>query len=214
MRTLFVGDVHGCAHSLRALLREARPDRLVLLGDLFAKGPDPLGVWRIIDERRAEAVLGNHDAKMLRLWGSPGDTPHHAACRALPDEARAWVRRLPLFLYGPGWTAVHAGLHPEHGVEGTPRRVATVVRRWPDDHDPELPFWWQLWRGPSRVFYGHDAVRGLQVHRHTVGLDSGAVYGAQLSGYLLEEERVIQVDGWKDAAGPGPGDKNGYPTTR
>jgi hypothetical protein len=45
------------------------------------------------------------------------------------------------------------------------------------------------------VFYGHDAVRGLQVHPGSVGLDSGCVYGNPLSGFLLEEERVFQVPG-------------------
>lgn len=195
MRTLLVGDVHGCAASLRALVAEARPDRLVLLGDLFNKGPDPRGVWDVVREHAAEAVLGNHDARMIRVWDTEGDSIHHTACRALPDEARAWLEGLPVFLHGDGWLAVHAGLHPHEGVEGTSRRTALVVRRWPDDENPENPFWWQLYRGAPRVFYGHDAFRGLQVHPRTVGLDSGAVYGNPLSGFLVEEERVIQVPG-------------------
>ncbi len=49
-RTLFVGDVHGCADELDKLLRKARPTRVVLLGDLFTKGPDPRGVWSLIRE--------------------------------------------------------------------------------------------------------------------------------------------------------------------
>ena len=36
-------------------------------------------------------------------------------------------------------------------------------------------------------------MRGLQVGKTTIGLDSGCVYGGELSGYLLEEERVVQV---------------------
>lgn len=194
-RTLFVGDVHGCARSLRALLAEARPDRLVLLGDLFAKGPDPRGVWDIIVEHRAESVLGNHDVRMLRVWGEAGDGAHHRACRALPEEARAWVGALPLWITGPGWVAIHAGLHPFAGLAGTDRRIATVLRRWPDDVSPENPFWWELYKGDARVFYGHDAMRGLQVHPRTIGLDTGAVYGGELTGYLLEEERVLSVPG-------------------
>lgn len=195
MRTLFVGDVHGCSGPLRALLAEARPDRLILVGDLFAKGPDPRGVWDIIREHRAEAVLGNHDARLLDVWDTPGDSAHHRAARALPNEARRWTAALPLFLYGPGWVAVHAGLHPEEGVFGTTRAMAITMRRWPDDLDHANPFWFKLWKGPERVFYGHDAVRGLQVHPRSVGLDSGCVYGNPLSGFLLEEERVFQVPG-------------------
>ena len=39
-RTLFIGDVHGCAEELDALLRECdyrRGDGVVLVGDLVAK---------------------------------------------------------------------------------------------------------------------------------------------------------------------------------
>ena len=195
VRTLFVGEVHGCASSLRALLDQARPDRILLLGDLFTKGPDPRGVWDIIQERGCRAILGNHDARMLQVWNEPEDGKAHVACRALPPEVQAWVRALPLFVYGPGWIAVHGGLDPLLGVEGTSRRLALLLRRWPDDDDPANPFWWRCYRGHERVFYGHDAVRGLQVHARTVGLDTGAVYGGMLSGYLLEEERVYQVAG-------------------
>ncbi len=195
MRTLFVGDVHGCSGPLRALLAEARPDRLVLLGDIFAKGPDPRGVWDLIVEHRAEAVLGNHDARLLDVWDTPGDTAHHRAARALPDEAREWTAGLPLFLYGPGWIGVHAGLHPTEGVAGTTRAMALTMRRWPDDLDHGNPFWFHRWVGPDRVFYGHDAVRGLQVHPRSVGLDSGCVYGNPLSGWIEEEGRLVQVEG-------------------
>ncbi len=193
VRTLFVGDVHGCAAALGALVRDAQPDRLILLGDLFAKGPDPLGVWELIVANNAEAVLGNHDARLLEVWDLPGDSAHHRAARVLPPAAHDWTARLPLFLYGLGWIAVHAGLHPLDGVVGTPRSTALTVRRWPDD-TADHPFWWQLYARPERVFYGHDAVRGVQIHPHTVGLDSGCVYGGPLSGYLLEEERLIQTE--------------------
>lgn len=202
MRTLFVGDVHGCPRALRALLTEAKADRVVLLGDLFAKGPDPRGVWDVVRDVGAEAVLGNHDDRMLRLWDTDGDSAHHAACRALPDEARQWTAALPIFLHGPDtpsgrpeWTAVHAGVHPFLGVAGTERRTALVVRRWPDDAMPDNPFWWHLYTGDTRVLYGHDAMRGLQHHARTVGLDSGCVYGNALSGLILEEDRVLQVAG-------------------
>ena len=199
MRTLLVGDVHGCPVALRRLLTDTTPDRLILLGDLFTKGPDPRGVWEIILATRAEAILGNHDARMLEVWDE-ADSPAaggsaRRACRALPAEARAWTEALPLFLHGEDWTAVHAGVHPTRGHAGTDRRTALVVRRWPDDADPATPFWWQLYAGERRIFYGHDAMRGVQAHARTTGLDSGCVYGGPLSGWLLEEDRLVQVEG-------------------
>ena len=44
------------------------------------------------------------------------------------------------------------------------------------------------------MIYGHDAVRGLQDHRpRTLGLDTGCVYGGVLTGYLLEDDRIVSV---------------------
>ncbi|HEX4508730.1 MAG TPA: metallophosphoesterase, partial [Burkholderiaceae bacterium] len=70
-RTLFVGDVHGCLDELTALLRLAAVDdardRVILVGDVTAKGPDSQGVLALIREHGYRAVLGNHDAKVLSL---------------------------------------------------------------------------------------------------------------------------------------------------
>src|SRR4051812_27007551 len=67
--TIVVGDVHGCLDELRRLLAAsgyAPGERLVLAGDLVAKGPDSPGVLQLVREERAEAVLGNHDDHVLR----------------------------------------------------------------------------------------------------------------------------------------------------
>ncbi|MDE2703949.1 MAG: metallophosphoesterase, partial [Gemmatimonadota bacterium] len=69
MRTIFVGDVHGCAAEFEAFLEKvdySDRDRLLLTGDAFARGPDPLAVWKLICDTEAEMVLGNHDARLLK----------------------------------------------------------------------------------------------------------------------------------------------------
>ena len=198
MRTVFVGDVHGCARTLGALLQRAEPTRLILLGDLFAKGPDPAGVWQLVKKYKAESVMGNHDARLLEVWGRDGSYSHHKTWRKLDQECREWLAARPIFLHGEGWVAVHAGVHPTGGWSATTSQQAMVMRRWPDD-DPANPFWWQRYAGPERIFYGHDAMRGLRVREKTVGLDSGCTYGLQLSAYILEEERVVQVEYQDDA---------------
>ena len=75
-----VGDVHGCAEQLDALLdtirglaREATgPRRLVWLGDMIDRGPDNIGVLRRWAEGpeargvdRIDRVIGNHEILML-----------------------------------------------------------------------------------------------------------------------------------------------------
>ena len=91
------------------------------------------------------------------------------------------------------WIAVHAGINPLGGV--TSRRHALVLRRWPNDKDQSNPFWWELYSGHKLIIYGHDAVRGLQDNRpRSLGLDTGCVYGGRLTGYLLEEDILLQVN--------------------
>jgi hypothetical protein len=193
-RTLVVGDVHGCAAELRALVKKVKPTRLIMVGDLFTKGPDPVGVWRVLRSERAEGVLGNHDAYVLAHRDA-------GAWRDLPKTAWRWLEALPLTLKLPGAVIVHAGLHPEKGAAATNRRMATTMRRWPDDGKGEAstnPFWWDQYTGTRLVIYGHDARRGLVDRRpRTLGLDTGCVYGRSLSGYLLERDRLVSVPAGK-----------------
>ena len=182
-RTLFVGDVHSCAAELRLLLEAANPSRVILLGDVFNKGPSPAETWALVQRWGCESVLGNHDLAVLERAES-GDLK-------APKDALTWLKTLPMSIEGDGWMAVHAGVNPEGP---TTLEQAVRMRRWPDDSDPSNPFWWQVYRGDALVIYGHDAKRGVQDHRpRTLGLDSGCVYGGALTGYLLEEDRIVAI---------------------
>jgi len=74
-----VGDVHGCAAHLSALLgavsgtpTPGKPRRLVYLGDMVDRGPDNIGTLKLWseDERaravdRIDRIMGNHEIIML-----------------------------------------------------------------------------------------------------------------------------------------------------
>src|SRR5262245_43023342 len=87
MRTLAIGDIHGCLTALDALLRVVAPvasDRIVALGDYVDRGPDSKGVLDRLIELHGSGQLiplcGNHDELMVearyggdrRLWLSCG----------------------------------------------------------------------------------------------------------------------------------------------
>ena len=162
MTTLVVGDVHGCRDELEELLQKVGPSRVVLVGDLFTKGPDPVGVWRLLQEVGALSVLGNHDDLVLRTWETPEAPRAVRALRREAPAAREWLAGLPLFLReGGDRLVVHAGVNPLEGVHGTRRDQALTMRRWPDDSDLSQPFWYDAgWAGPEQVIFGHDAARG------------------------------------------------------
>ncbi|MCE9547897.1 MAG: serine/threonine protein phosphatase [Planctomycetia bacterium] len=73
MRTLALGDVHGCYRALTAVVEAAQltdRDRLVTLGDYVDRGPDSRRVldWLIARSQRGNLIslTGNHELMMLR----------------------------------------------------------------------------------------------------------------------------------------------------
>ncbi|KAL3940572.1 MAG: hypothetical protein SGARI_000917 [Bacillariaceae sp.] len=55
--------------------------------------------------------------------------------------------------------------------------------------------WASAWFGPERVVFGHNAKRGLQLYDkgYAIGLDTGAVYGGQLTGLILPGRKLVSV---------------------
>ncbi|MEZ4340144.1 MAG: metallophosphoesterase [Sandaracinaceae bacterium] len=206
-RTLIVGDVHGCLAELHALLEELRfdpaADRLVSVGDLVGKGPDGAGVVRFFREGGHEAVLGNHDDKLL-AWREGRSKKrlkarHAADAAALSKADWAWLAALPLFLEIPEHEVlvVHAGLVPGVPVEAQRREDLLNMRSLRPDGtgSSELgagPLWASRYTGPPRVVFGHDAITGLQRWPWAIGLDTGCCYGGHLSILVLPGRRVAQ----------------------
>ncbi len=222
-RTILVGDVHGCCAELDALLAKVDyapgRDRLLLTGDAFTRGPDPLGVWRRIRASGAEMVMGNHEDELLRQLRAaaagrdpqPGYADRNQTLRALAalgEELIEWLAALPLYIEEPEFLLVHAGIDPERGLAGTSREQFLTIRTWPPNGGITGPRWHEHLDErhfvPGRpLVFGHDAPQGLLVKRRAgassdarpdlIGLDSGCVFGNALSAYLLEEDRIVQV---------------------
>jgi predicted phosphodiesterase len=67
-RTIAIGDVHGCADELEELLEalNLKPgDRVIQLGDLVNRGPDSRRVIQLARTYKIEAILGNHELRLL-----------------------------------------------------------------------------------------------------------------------------------------------------
>lgn len=222
-RTLIIGDVHGCAEELRALLDEVafRPgqDELVSVGDLVNKGPDSIGVVRLVRALGARAVMGNHDDLVVRCAaarraGTDDTFPDgvRRIVKKLDDDDLAWLEALPLTLSldDHHTIIVHAGLLPNVPLGSQAREHVLTMRSIRTDGTPtkrieEGVAWASLWPGPEQVLFGHDAVRGLQRWPYATGLDTGCVYGGRLTGMLLPERKLVSVPATREWAEPSKG---------
>ncbi len=205
--TLFVGDVHGCLSELQTLLAicDFCPDRdaLVLLGDLVGKGPESEAVLSLAQAMGAQAVLGNHDARMLaapRGQCSPFRRGGHGSEEA-HASAYEWLARRPHVLRFAELNviAVHGALKPGRPLGAQRVHDALYGRSLGSAEEAQIrtdvgaPPWASRWQGPERVFFGHDARRGLQCWPFALGLDTGCVYGGWLSGVVAETGKLFTV---------------------
>src|ERR1043165_4630837 len=136
-RAIVIGDIHGCIDEFRKLLESVKlreDDRLILLGDLIDRGPDPARVVRLAHDLRAECAMGNHEEKALR-WRRPElrrrEDPDHYKnpmrgidqsrldeWAKIPDSDWDWIASLPKFIHiNDDYVGVHAGCMPDVAIE-------------------------------------------------------------------------------------------------
>ena len=186
---------------LAAIDHDRGKDDLYSVGDLVNKGPDSAGVLERMIELDAQSVLGNHD----KLWLDRG--------KIASKRLRDWLAAQPVARVLADVVVIHAGIHPKwrtkdlRALEGEAIDFAINVRYctesgarpasdWPPPGPPFRP-WDDFYTGKRRVVFGHWARRGLARTERVVGLDTGCVYGQKLSAWIAEEDRIVQVDGWR-----------------
>lgn len=202
LRHWVIGDVHGCADALDALVdRLPSADRLILCGDVINRGPQIERAmdraWSLVESGRGVWLMGNHEWKLARALRCGDWTAHRdlAGCdtyRHLGDRnCRLWLDRLehlPLAYWGQGWVATHAGFDPD---------------TWLPDLSVRQPFWDRYDGRFGDVIVGHTP--GSEVRRSANGIvtvDTGACYGGALSAYCPETRDLVQVQGLRETRAP------------
>ncbi|NNC04424.1 polynucleotide kinase-phosphatase [Corallococcus exiguus] len=188
--------------------------KAVFLGDLVDRGPDIPGVLRLVmdmvEAGTALCVPGNHEMKLLRkLRGSKVNVSHGIAqtLEQLEKEPPEFHQRVAKFIDGlvshyvldDGRLVVaHAGLKESMQGRGSGRVRTFALYGETTGETDEYGFpvrfnWAAEYRGRASVVYGHQAVLEAEWVNNTLCVDTGCVYGGQLTALRYPERELVSV---------------------
>ena len=186
--TYVIGDVHGCRATLDALLGTIEPGPetlLVFVGDLVRKGPDSPGVLEFVRTHdNAVSVMGNNERKLV---------DGEKTVPGLTEADLEYMADLPLVLSWEGNLVVHGGINPRKPLsEQTQAELLTFRSLGGGSY--ERPYWFEQHAQAPRVFFGHTVLAEPFATPGAVGLDTGCVYGGQLTAYRCSTGEFVAVD--------------------
>ncbi|HEY7785296.1 MAG TPA: metallophosphoesterase [Pyrinomonadaceae bacterium] len=203
-RTIVVGDIHGCYDELIDLLDKAgfaESDRLVCVGDLITKGPKDREVLEIfMKDERLSSVIGNHDLALRRRWSGedvklkPAQKATHKKLKAEKDKYTPFLNTLPFVIDLDSHIVVHAGLRPNVALHSQTTSDLTKLRTLgPDKESHEGTPWYHVYYGEKTVLFGHWPAPEPRRGPKAIGLDTGCVYGYNLTAYIIESDEFVTV---------------------
>ncbi|MDZ7660125.1 metallophosphoesterase family protein [Fodinibius sp.] len=208
-----VGDIHGCFHSMKALLEKLEPfyDRqFVFVGDYIDRGP---GSKQIIDyllefKERVDCVFlrGNHEQMLLDaihhnkkdLWLMNGGRatiesyePERGEIK-LPDSHMEFYENTRLYYDTEKYFFVHAGLSPARTIADSIKDENEVQEfLWERSHLNAFETPWE-----KTVVFGHTPRPKPIQKENMIGIDTGCVFDrvgyGKLTAVKLPEEEFLQ----------------------
>jgi predicted phosphodiesterase len=203
-RTIVVGDIHGCYDELIALLEKTgltTDDRVVAVGDLIVKGRKNKEVLDLFSsDDRFSSVIGNHDLAVLKFWQGHSNQLKQSqkrACVELESEQEryaTYLSSLPFLIDLVTHAVVHAGVRPGIKLNDQAPEDLTELRTLGADRTSrEGTPWYEVYDGEKVILFGHWPSPMPRRSKHAIGLDTGCVYGYELTAYILETDQFIQV---------------------
>ncbi len=210
--------------------RSARPTpragTAVFVGDLVDRGPDTPGVLRLVmgmvAAGTALCVSGNHENKLVRALNGPQGQVAHGLAESL-DQLAAEPRGVP---------RRRAGLHgrADQPLRARRRQARRRARRAEggattaappagcasfalygdttgetDEYGLPVRYPWAAeYRGRAMVVYGHTPVPEPEWVNNTICLDTGCVFGGQLTALRYPEREIVTVPAEQDVVRAGP----------
>jgi hypothetical protein len=203
-RTIVIGDVHGCFDELTDLLERVAlgsDDRVVSVGDLIVKGKKNREVLDLFStDTRFSAVIGNHDRAVLRYWRGEIRSLKKAQKKARKqledgrERYASYLGSLPLMIDLGSHLVVHAGVRPGVPLDAQSVEDLTELRTLgPDRTKRKGTPWYEVYDGEKIVLFGHWPASEPRRGPRALGLDTGCVYGYDLTAYIIEADELVSV---------------------
>ena len=196
-RTIVIGDIHGCYDELEDMLTAvgfAADDRLISVGDLITKGPKNRDVLeRFMSDPQFSAVMGNHDLALRRKWNGEkvklkdSQKPTNQELKKDKERYLSFLNSLPFMIDLGTHLVVHAGLRPGVALQSQTSEDLTELRSMGKDRAARdgTP-WYDVYDGEKVVLFGHWPAAEPRRGKRAIGLDTGCVYGNELTAYIIE----------------------------
>lgn len=186
--------------------------KVVFVGDLVDRGPRTPDVLRLamaaVRNGDAYCVVGNHDLKLFKALRGRQVKISHGLAESLEqlgresEDFRAEVMKfldslVSHYVFDGGRLVVaHAGLRAEmHGRgSGRVREFAMYGETTGETDEYGLPVrynWAADYRSPALVAYGHTPVLNAEWFNNTICLDTGCVFGGQLTALRYPERELV-----------------------
>jgi len=208
VRTIVIGDIHGCFKAVRSLIEAISPkpeDVLIFLGDYIDRGPDSRGTVEYLIELQARHqtvfLKGNHELLFAdavveeqdaTLWFHNGGrmtlTSYGGKISSIPESHRKFLTQTLSYHETERDLFVHANYVPHLPFSESPPMIAYwehIYDRLPGPHVSGKT----VWVGHSPQMNGWIADYG-----HIVCVDTFCFGGRYLTAVDVDSREVWQSD--------------------
>lgn len=207
MKTIVIGDIHGCYDELNELITSLKEngeynkdtDKIVFLGDYIDRGKNSRKVIELIRNLQKEnknviALMGNHEDMLIGYYADRDESwmfngynetlkSYEGFNKQFWDDV-AWMKQLPLYHEDENFIYVHAGVDIDKPMDEQDRNTLLWVR---DD------FIYDGRKYHKRVIFGHTPTYFMGMDEapvitfaDNIAIDTGCVYNGKLTALVIE----------------------------
>lgn len=209
-KLIIYGDVHGCYDEFISLRNQINPQKYdieVCVGDIVTKGKNSIKILNFIIENNIKSVLGNHEDKLLRYLDHQtrnlinpiqlNSDEQHIINTISPSQIN-FLSKLPIFLRFGDIVILHGGILNSMNLDNLSKHERNQILRIRYLDKSGTPvifgketedsvFWSDVYNGRNGfIVYGHQHFNVPNINKHSIGIDTGCVYGNKLSALVFQ----------------------------